>query len=124
MKKKARNSIANVIKNDFNLAMTEVQARRSYTNKKTRLKEKTDKQTSNIVPNLSEDEKEFEKFLLGENPLGNESSVTGRLPFGVTACNHGTGGECHSTYDEANYIPHYQDLDAEVASFTQNELKI
>ena len=59
---------------------SESQVQRSFFNKKTRLLEKTDRRTGNVQPNLSEDEKEFEKFLQGEDPL--QSKTVRTLSFG------------------------------------------
>ena len=68
-KKQARMDISREIAQELNIMTTEDQVARSFSNKKSRLLEKTDKSTGNVDPDLNADEKKFLDFLLGNlNP--------------------------------------------------------
>ena len=58
-KKQARMDISREIAQELNIMTTEDQVARSFSNKKSRLLEKTDKSTGNVDPDLNADEKNF-----------------------------------------------------------------
>ena len=86
--KKARVAIAAELSKDFNVEIAESKGQRSFSNKKNRLIKKTNRCTGNVQPSFSEDEKEFEKSLQGEDPL--QSKTVRKLYFGEPSSTHST----------------------------------
>ena len=85
-KKQARMDISREIAQELNIMTTEDQVARSFSNKNSRLLEKTDKSTGNVDPDLNADEKKFLDFLLGNlNPEITPDPLVQRLDFGVVA---------------------------------------
>lgn len=120
-KKEARIAIAAELSGDFNLQITESQVQRSFSNKKTRLLEKTDKRTGNVEPNLSDVERVFEKFLQGEDPL--QSTTVRKLSFGESSSTNSTN-EIVEDYIPCSASSSSFDLDAEVALITEPCLRM
>ena len=108
----ARNSIADKIKTDLNIYVTENQVAKSFSNKKSRLLETTVKRTGNIDPDLTEAEKTFESFLNGGG--GDNAETSSGLPSGRLSFR--AGAQTPAAGSSSYYIPpQIQQLDEEVA---------